>query len=144
MTRLWAQSRVVYTSPVRACLVDLHPITSRFFEANQTHYITRAQQSPRRATVAATDMGAKRGGYCAPFADSCTEVYFRTKWRLHPSSRLATIEMGQKLGGGGCALCLVVARSPSNTKSPGPRPSSTPSGILVHPAVWPQRTMDEN
>jgi len=33
------------------------------------------------------------------------EVYFRTKWRLHPSSRLATIHMGQKLNGGGCALC---------------------------------------
>jgi len=29
----------------------------------------------------------------------------RTKWRLHPSSRLATINIGQKLGGGGCALC---------------------------------------
>jgi len=25
-------------------------------------------------------------------------VYFRTKWRLHPSSRLATIDMGRKLG----------------------------------------------
>jgi len=27
------------------------------------------------------------------------EVYFRTKRRLHPSSHLATIDMGQKLGG---------------------------------------------
>jgi len=26
------------------------------------------------------------------------EVYFRTKRRLHPSSHLATIDMGQKLG----------------------------------------------
>jgi len=26
------------------------------------------------------------------------EIYFRTKWRLHPSSRLATIDMGRKLG----------------------------------------------
>ena len=25
--------------------------------------------------------------------------------RLHPSSRLATLNMGQKQGGGGCALC---------------------------------------
>ena len=33
------------------------------------------------------------------------EVYFRTNWRLHPSNRLATINMGQKLGGDGCALC---------------------------------------
>ena len=29
------------------------------------------------------------------------EVYVRTKWRLHLSSRLATIDMGQKLGGVG-------------------------------------------
>ena len=26
------------------------------------------------------------------------EVYFGTKWRLHPSSRLATIDMNRKLG----------------------------------------------
>ena len=35
-------------------------------------------------------------------------------------------------------------RSPSNTKSPGPRPTSIPSGILVHLAIWPQRTWAEN
>ena len=29
-------------------------------------------------------------------------------------------------------------------QSPGPRPISIPSGILVHPAVWPQRTLAEN
>jgi len=28
-------------------------------------------------------------------------VYFRTKWFLHPSNRLATIHMSQKLGGVG-------------------------------------------
>jgi len=54
--------------------------------------------------------GPKRGGCCAPFAESwdpvytmCSmawaEVYFRMKWRLYPSSRLAAIDMGQKLGG---------------------------------------------
>jgi len=56
--------------------------------------------------------GPKRGGgSCVPFAESwdrprliecglrgCTKVYFRTKWHLDPSSRLATIHMGQKLG----------------------------------------------
>jgi len=29
--------------------------------------------------------------------------YLRTKWHLDPSSRLATIDMGRKLGGG-CAI----------------------------------------
>jgi len=32
-------------------------------------------------------------------------VYIRTKWHLDPSSRLATTDMGQKLGGG-CARFL--------------------------------------
>ena len=36
------------------------------------------------------------------------------------------------------------AGSPSNAKSPGPRPTSVPSGILIHSAVWPQRTWSEN
>jgi len=58
--------------------------------------------------------GPKGGGVLCPFRAELgprliqrglAEVYFRTKWRLHPSSRLATINMGQKLGGGGCALC---------------------------------------
>jgi len=32
------------------------------------------------------------------------------------------------------------AGSPSNTMSPGPRPTSIPSDILIHPTVWPQYT----
>jgi len=32
------------------------------------------------------------------------------------------------------------AGSPSNTMSPGPRPTSVLSGILIHPTVWPQYT----
>jgi len=31
-----------------------------------------------------------------------------------------------------------------NTKSPGPRPTSIPSGILIHPAIWPQQIWAEN
>ena len=36
------------------------------------------------------------------------------------------------------------AGSPSNTKSPGPRPSSIPSDILIHAAVWPQQIWAKN
>jgi len=52
--------------------------------------------------------GPKRGGCYARFAGGAgspsntkwprVEVYFRTKWRPHPSSRLATIHMNRKLG----------------------------------------------
>ena len=60
-----------------------------------------------------------------------------TKWHLDPSSRLATTDMGRKLGG--CDP-MGVAGSPSNTVFPGTRPTSLPSGILIHRAISPQRT----
>jgi len=70
------------------------------------------------------------------------EAYLCTKWHLDPSSHLATIH-GPKVGG--CsAPFLGGARSPSNTMLPGPRPTSIPSGILIHPAIWPQQTLAEN
>jgi len=72
------------------------------------------------------------------------DVYLRTKWYVDPSSRSATIYMGQKLGGVGVPFSLGLAAFPSNTKWPGPRPTSIPSGTLVHPAVWPQQTLAEN
>jgi len=61
--------------------------------------------------------GPKTGG-CAPFSGG----------ELRP-------HLGQKLGGRLCRFFLGGAGSPSNTKSPVPRPTSTQSGILVHPAV---------
>jgi len=47
---------------------------------------------------------------------------------------------GRKVG---AAVLLCVegrAGSPSNTMSPGPKRASVPSGILIHPTVWPQWT----
>ena len=39
----------------------------------------------------------------------------------------------------GAAVSLSqIARNPSNTKWPGPRSTSVPSGVFIHPAVWPQ------
>jgi len=64
-------------------------------------------------------------------------LYIRIKWHLDPSSRLATIDMGRKLG-----LCpfLGGAGSPSNALSPGPTPTFVPSDILIHPTIWLQYT----
>jgi len=44
---------------------------------------------------------------------------------------------------GGCPL-LGRAGSPSNTTWPGTRFTSVPTGILIHPAVWPQYTSAKN
>jgi len=35
------------------------------------------------------------------------------------------------------------AGSPYNTIWTGPSPTSVPSGVLIHPAVWPQQTWAE-
>jgi len=72
-----------------------------------------------------------------------TEAHLHDKCHLDPSSRLAKIDMGRKLG----APLHFLAREagyPSNTKWPGPRPTSIPSGILIHPAIWPQEIWVEN
>jgi len=46
---------------------------------------------------------------------------------------------GPKIGErGSVPLSWEGAESPSNTNSPGLRPMTVPSAILIHPAVWPQ------
>jgi len=73
--------------------------------------------------LATIDVGRKVGAAVLPF------------WGGAAGSPCNTIDMGGKVG-----LCpfLGGAGFPSNTLSPGPRPSSVPSGIFIHPAVWPQ------
>jgi len=143
-----------------------------------------AQIGDRMAT---TDMGRREGaavplsrGQLGPRLTQCglAKVYFRTKWHLHPSSRLATIYMGRKLGAHLTQRCWAEAYyrtkyhldpssrlamtdlgrklralppfgrgeagSPSNTMSPGLRLTFLPSGILIHPAIWPQQIWAEN
>jgi len=51
-----------------------------------------------------------RGGELAPHLTQCGLgrglLPYQTKWCLHPSSSLATTDIGQKLGGCGCAPLL--------------------------------------
>jgi len=42
---------------------------------------------------------------------------------------------GPKRGGAAVPLSQGVAGSPSNTMWPGPRSTSVPSGVFIHPAV---------
>ena len=51
--------------------------------------------------------------------------------------------MGRKLGGG-CVPFGARELGLHLTMSPGPRPTSVPRGILIHPAVWSQYTWAEN
>ena len=47
--------------------------------------------------------------------------------------------MGRKVAGG-CDPLGGEAEFAYNTMWSGPRPTSVPSGILIHPTVWPQYT----
>jgi len=53
--------------------------------------------------------------------------------------RLAAIDMGLKLEGA-VPLYGRGPGSPSNAMWPGPRPTCTPSFILIRPTLWPQYT----
>jgi len=54
------------------------------------------------------------------------------------ADRLATTDMGPKWREAVPVFLVGGAGSLSNTISPGQRPTSLPSGILIHPDVWPQ------
>ena len=101
----------------------------------------RVQTQLNSTQQVSTDAGVKHLGVRIVYNVAWAEAYLRTKWHLDPSSRLATTDIGRKLGAvplrGG-------AGSPSNTMSPGWRSTCLPSGILIHPAVWPQQTWAEN
>jgi len=110
-----------------------------------------AEMGDRLATI---DMRRKVGGVCCaplhwggrswvPMQHNLAwaEAYLHTKWHLDSSSCLATIDMGGKVGEGLlCPFLVGGAGTPSNIMWPGPRPISVPSGILIHPTVWPQYT----
>jgi len=51
------------------------------------------------------------------------------------NDRLATIDMGQKVG-----AVPPFFLGPHLTMWPELRPTFVPSGIFIHPAVWPQET----
>ena len=105
---------------------------------------------------AATDMGRKEraavpllrelGPHLTQYGLAWAAVYLRTNWHLAPSSRLGRIDMGRKVREGGCA--------PLGGGELGPHLTqchlglghgvAIPSGILIHPAVWPQQSLSKN
>jgi len=80
-------------------------------------------------------------GELSPRLTQCrwSEANFSTKWHLDPSSHLATTDMGRKLGG-----CAPLGELGPYLTQCRPGPTCLPSGILIHPAVWPQQSRAEN
>jgi len=58
--------------------------------------------------------------------------------------RLATIDMGRKVGVAAVLLFWGELGPHQTQRDHGPRPTSLPSDILIHPAVWPQQTWADN
>jgi len=92
------------------------------------------------------------GGGCALFLrGSWVPISHSRRGRLVPPYQLVPWSIqpfghnrkGTKIWGL-CHLFGMVSWSPSNTKSPGTRPTCIPSCILSYPAVWPQQTWAEN
>ena len=112
---------------------------------------TKCHLSPC-SRLAATDIGRKLGN-CAPLGEwelgphltQCRlgrgiPPYQMASWYIQPFGHN---RHGPKIGGSAPFLGRG-ARSPYSTKSPGPRPTSIPSGILIHPTIWPQQIWAEN
>jgi len=85
-----------------------------------------------------------------PLLESAVHIGGGSAWKVNGPDKnksSAVAQMGDRLAatdmsenrGWGCAP-FWGAGSPSNTMWPGPRPTSVPSGVLIHPTVWPQYT----
>jgi len=87
------------------------------------------------------------GGGCAPLGDPGPHLticrlgqglhrYQVASWSIQP---FCHNRHGPKIGEG--RLCSIGGLgSPSNTMWPGLRSTSVPSGVVIHPAIWPQQT----
>ena len=92
----------------------------------------------------------KWGGCCAPIlwgqlGPHITQCHLSlglppyqvASWSIQPFGHNGH---GLKIGEGGLCPFGEWSWSPCNTWWPGPRPTSMPSFILIHPTVWPQYT----
>jgi len=133
-------------------LVQRHSVTRNWTALNNS-YVTYTEQFHNKSStvaemgdrLATIDMGRKVGaavllfvGELGPHLTQCSlgrglPLYQVASWSIQPFGHN---RHGSKIGG--CASFGTGARSPSNTMWPGPRPPSIPSGILIHPTVWPQ------
>jgi len=63
-----------------------------------------------------------------------------TPWFIRMQALPGSDVHKQQNWGAAVPLSARGAGSPSNTMWSGPRPTSVPSGMLIHPAIWPQQT----
>jgi len=100
----------------------------------------RAIKTLRRWTEGATYIrqGGHHGGHWSTFLVLQLYAHCKRPSGLYVANKC--IYVYAKKWGLLCPIPWRWAGSPSNTMSPGPRPSSLPSGILIRTTVWPQYT----
>ena len=103
-------------------------------------YVPRCFARAKTVTHPSTNRARHRVTFLEVEPIAVTGYHIST--RAQQLLRWATMpeQSGPKSGG-----CCVPFRgggagSQSNTMSPGPRPTSVPSGLLIRPTVWPQYT----
>jgi len=64
----------------------------------------------------------------------------RSLYLRRQRTKALNASVNRESGGGCCAPFREGAGSSTDTMWPSPIPTTLPSGILIHPAVWPQQT----
>jgi len=127
---------------------DHYFITKLLFSLFWMNFYKNSAVAEMGDCLATIDMGRKLGdcpvlGELGPHVTQCLQgrglpPYQMASWSIEPFGRS---RHGPKIGGSGlCPFGWGGAGSPSKTMWPGPRPTSVPSFILIHPTVWPQYT----
>ena len=130
---------VIYSSILHSCMerVSVKPLR-RTLAYSECLCISGWQQGHVGNKTASTETPTSRLGVLAGKVN-LYGIHKKCSAVGEIGDRLATIDrpMGRKLGG---SAPLGGAGSPSNTMWPGPRPTSVPSGILIHSTICLQHT----
>jgi len=115
--------------------MDMRQYLSAHIETNNTDYGHASTNHVRLLGLEGREIDSRLPGpdILRIFLNKCSAV-------AEMGDRLATIDMGRKIGGCACPFWEGGAGSPCNTMRPGLRPTFVPIGILIHLAIWPQQT----
>ena len=98
---------------------------------------TKLGSSPNRRSWVPSDRISPRPRLATSVTSGSRPPWSRP---IQPFGHKFTIDMDRKLGGGCCVHFRGELGLPSNTMWHGMMPTSVPSGIFIHSAVWPQYT----
>ena len=132
-------------TPILPNLFSLFDVTwTMLWQKIKQELISYWDRWPRQSKVGKKwgTVPMRGGGELGPDLTQChlgrgLPTYQVAFWSIQPFGHN---RHGPKSGWAAVPLSVQGAGSPSNTMSPGLRPTSVPSGSLIHPTIWPQYT----